>query len=477
MGKDDWRAWPPDILRRGKGAVSITRVTTPSRLWPRDDWGVRSDRLLGEQSVLTMAWYFESAIGLDVLSSAYDGLMRGPLNRVVKRTWIPGARDRWAQSPAAGAVSYSDEPIKATDVFDWFEERTRASLDLVEGPVWRLAATAVEGGHTAVILLVHHAVADGHGAVNAWSGALEGKALGELADDGGLAADLMDSLRQWRGAAAGARELVRSRSRRKAEAGSASPDDGRTVATAADLNHEPSSSAVFFPRRAYLEFSSEEFRRVAVERGGTVNSLLIGIGTRLLVASGVIEDGRTVEVSQRVSERGEGDYRGNAVSGVSFLVDTGPALYQDLQPIRAASKEALQNRPTGEHNLAELDSPLIQALPDWLFSRRFGGRPKNPSRTLCTTSNIGRLPDALMVLGGKRARTFYPSFALPGRSEAELWRRYSSAVQVMLSETGGEMTLMVEGRNPERHSVGHDEFVASLREECRRWGLTPLRAL
>ncbi|WP_040585681.1 hypothetical protein [Segniliparus rugosus] len=438
---------------------------------------MRADRLLGVPSVLTMGWYFEAAIDPPALFGMYDRLMRGPLNRVVERARIPGARDRWAQSPSAGAMFYSAEPIKPERVFDWFEEQWGAPLDLRRGPVWRLTATAVEDGHTVVLLLVHHAVADGHGAGNAWAAAAEGKVVCELADDGGLVADLADSLRQWRAASVGAGKLVRSRWRQKAEGSPASPADDRQVTTAGDLDHEPAPSPTFLPRRAYLEFAPDEFRQAAAERGGTVNSLLMGIGARLLVASGVIPDGRTVEVSQRVSERAEGDYRGNVTSGASLLVDAGPSLYEDLRPIRAASKEALQNRVTGEHNFAELDSPLIQALPDCLFARRFGVRPKNPSRALCTTSNIGRLADVVMMLDGKRARSFYPSFVLPKQDEAELWRRYSSAVQVMLTDTGKEMTLMVEGRNPERHAVGHEEFVASLVEECRRWGLTPLRAL
>ncbi|MGL6234709.1 MAG: hypothetical protein ACRC20_05140 [Segniliparus sp.] len=468
---------PPDSFAGRTGSDAAACAMTPSRLLPRDDWGVRTDRLLGAPSVLALGWYFEAAIDPAVLSEMRDRLMRGPLSRVVKRIRIPGARDRWAQSPAAGAMSYSAEPIKAGHVFDWLEEQRGAPLDLCQGPVWRLTATTVEGGHTVVLLLVHHAVADGHGLINAWAAAAEDRVVGELVDDGGLAADLMDGLRQWRGAAIGAGKLARARSRRKAEGRAESPAAARQATTAGDLDHEPSPSPTFFPRQAYLEFAPDEFRRAAAERGGTVNSLFMGIGARLLVASGVIPEGRTVEVSQRVSERAEGDYRGNVISGASFFVDVGPSLYEDLRPIRAASKEALRQRATGEHNFAELDSPLIQAIPDWLFARRFGRRPKNPSRALCTASNITVPADAVAVLDGKRARSFYPSFALPKQDEAELWRRYSSAIQVVLLDVGEEMTLMVEGRNPERHAVCHEEFVVSLVEECRRWGLTPLRAL
>ncbi|WP_156920254.1 hypothetical protein [Segniliparus rugosus] len=191
----------------------------------------------------------------------------------------------------------------------------------------------------------------------------------------------------------------------------------------------------------------------------------------------MIPDERTVNVSQRISDRGEGDVRGNITAGVDILVDVGPSLYQDLRQIRQASKEAFGKWEGGGEDLGEFDSPLIQLLPDWLLAFVAKQTVKNPSKTLCTLSNVGKAPESMLRFAGKSASALYPVFVLPKQTDASLWRTSGSAVQGSLIDLGDVTSIVLEGRNPERHSVEHAEFVKLVIDECARWGLEPLHVL
>ncbi|WP_156920253.1 hypothetical protein [Segniliparus rugosus] len=189
-------------------------MSTSSRLLPRDDLGVRADLVLGVPSGMVFAWVFEEAVDREDLARIHGVLREGPLSRAVKRSWVPGARDRWVKAPVAGELAYAAGQIPEEQVFGWIEAQDKAPLDLVRGPAWRLSATAVEGGGMVVVLVCHHAVADGLGVFAAWTAAVEGRRIGELPEDGGFVADVVDSFRQWGAALASFGSMLRAAFRR-----------------------------------------------------------------------------------------------------------------------------------------------------------------------------------------------------------------------------------------------------------------------
>ena len=73
------------------------------RLTYDDDLFLRMECVLGVPVVNQIVWRFDSAVPLDALESMWQLLATGPLDRSVRRSAVPGARDGWitARTPAA----------------------------------------------------------------------------------------------------------------------------------------------------------------------------------------------------------------------------------------------------------------------------------------------------------------------------------------------------------------------------------------
>lgn len=439
----------------------------PSRLLPYDDAGERMDRLLGEQHSSMHLRYYEEPVELAALQTLHSHFARGPMNRVPARSRVPGARTRWERAPKTADLVYSTEPVASADIAEWVDRQTEAPLDLDHGPTWRLTATAVEGGHTLVALRFHHAVADGLTELRSWEAAAQDEDVVLPVEHGGLAADLKDSARQHWSAAKAIADLAR----KTVKGGKKSSEEAKPVLTAADLRPSPTAPPEFLPRRAHLEFASADFRAAAAQRGGTTNSLAVGIAARALVATGVVPDGSVFQITQQVRQPDAKDVMGNLSAAASITVVSDATLYEDLRPIRSASKKSFQELQ--ENDLYRLFSIVLQVLPDWLF-RKLLSLSKKPSQDLCSVTNVGVTPPASIKLGDATASVFSGWYQYPRTTTKSAdWRTYATQIQVALADTGEVTFLGVEGRNPDHHAIPRQAFVDLLVEECARWGLTP----
>ncbi|MGL6234455.1 MAG: hypothetical protein ACRC20_03855 [Segniliparus sp.] len=439
-----------------------------SRLLPYDDVGERTDRLWGKAIGSMHLRYFEEPVDPEALREFHGHLAKGPLHRVPERTRVPGARTRWAVAPNTAELVYSTEPIALSDVPEWVDRQADATLDLQHGPTWRLTATAVEGGHTLVALRFHHAVADGLTELRAWAAAAQGEDAVFPVGDSGVVADLKDSAHQYWAAAKAAAALIRSSVRSSKE-----PPAAERVLTGSDLHALPETPSEFLPRRAYLEFASEDFRAAAAQRGGTANSLLVGIAARALVTTGVAPEGSAFRATQQVRQPNSEETMGNLSSLAIINVTADSVLYEDLRPVRGASKKSFEK--AREHDPYRQIGALLQVLPDWIF-KRLQFLAKSPTKDLCSTSNVGVLPEASITIGDARASAVYGWYLPAKTTSSERWRNHFTPIQAGLLDTGRVTSLCIEGRNPDHHSIPREKFIDILVEECARWGLVPLRA-
>lgn len=133
-----------------------------------------------------IVWRFDSAVPLDALESMWQLLATGPLDRSVRRSAVPGARDGWitARTPAAPVVI--GHAIARDGIDLWIENEAAVTLDPIDGPAWRLSATSVDGGGTVVSLVGSHVVGDGGALTSAAAAALAGRATPDDFVRGGL---------------------------------------------------------------------------------------------------------------------------------------------------------------------------------------------------------------------------------------------------------------------------------------------------
>ena len=452
------------------------------RLTYDDDLFLRMECVLGVPVVNQIVWRFDSAVPLDALESMWQLLATGPLDRSVRRSAVPGARDGWitARTPADPVVI--GHAIARDGIDLWIENEAAVTLDPIDGPAWRLSATSVDGGGTVVSLVGSHVVGDGGALTSAAAAALAGRATPDDFVRGGLdhvpprssvRADIADGVGQIGAALSGvaralgrtAVDAVRSRtSSDEVAAGSTAPGPTPSRALAVTAARE----GKWVPSTVVVDCASGDWAAAAASRGGSSNSLLVAVVLGILTASGRVGPQDRVRVALPVSTRTPGDSRANATSGVSIHVDGGQGYRDDLTAIRASSKQAFTDQADSTvTSVFELLKPLMQVLPDVVVAKLAA----SGSAPLCLCSNLGDRGARLRTIGGVDAAAVAMR-SITQNTDVALLRRTAGGVSAWWNDSGDRATLCVTGLDPD--AFPSKEHLRGLVEaEYTNWGLTP----
>lgn len=450
------------------------------RLTYDDDLFLRMECVLGVPVVNQIVWRFDRPVSVDALEAMWHLLAAGPIDRSVRRARIPGARDSWtaARRPADPIVVAS--PIDRAAVDRWIEDEAAVRLDPIEGPAWRLSATAVEGGGTIVSLVGSHVVGDGGALTSAAASALAGRAVPDDFERVGLddsdsvsarsGADIVDGVGRIGAALSGAAralggaavEAVRART---TGSGSVSTD---SVSTDRPRVMVAPAEGAWVPSTVVVDCMSADWSAAAAGKGGSSNSLLVAVVLGVLTRSGRITTEERVRVALPVSTRRAGDRRANATSGVSIHVDAGGAYRDDLGPIRASSKQAFRAQADRTVTTTfERLKPLMQLLPDAIVAKLAA----SGSAPLCLCSNLGSRGVALRTIGGLDA-TAVAMRSITQNTDVALLRRTGGGVSAWWNESGDRATLCVTGLDPDRFP-SKEHLRGLVEAEYDSWGLTP----
>jgi hypothetical protein len=155
------------------------------------------------------------------------------------------------------------------------------------------------------------------------------------------------------------------------------------------------------------------------ELGGTRNAFVAALAARLGHALGRVADDGMVMLTFPVSERTDGDTRGNALNVITVTVDPDTVL-ADLAPLRKAVKEALvEMQASRDAMMAPL--PLIPFVPKFLMATVEKAVLQEGRPIGC--SNAGDMPPALSRIDGTEADFFIGRMIENGVTEAAFARR------------------------------------------------------
>ncbi|TQL68200.1 hypothetical protein FB381_2089 [Nocardioides albertanoniae] len=393
-----------------------------NRLTYDDEVFLRSATVIGVPVVGQTAWRFPSEIPVEAVQEVVDELAKGPLNRLVVRPRVTGARSRWVPVTTAEPVRLHPEPIKADQVMAWLDTTTdQVPFDPVKGPLWAFFMAYTTDGATIVTYNASHIVCDGGMKLGALIAAVRRQPLPRLPFDDPSAAEVTrrDDWRDARTMAkAAARGLSAARKAGPMPVLEAQSSEKRPVPAA-----QPDDDVVHEVAFAGADCSVAEWNAAVERAGGTSNTLQIAITVEVLLEAGIVRPGEPVKMSLPVSMRGEADLRSNATSGVSIAVETelrdGVGRVTDLAHIRERAKKEFSalfkgTRPDPIANIA----PLAQMIPDGIARSVL----KNVVTPLGLASNLGRPdPDFIAPFGVPAESIVFRGLAL-GATRGELRR-------------------------------------------------------
>lgn len=325
-------------------------------------------RATGQAQLGQCVWVYQRAIDIDALRRFDHNLGHGLLGRRIERSPLPFARHRWVSWQGPSDIDIAEYARPRAELSAWADERVQLPLDPEWGPSWHLGVLPLTDGSTAISLVVSHNVLDGRGACATIADAVTGHTpdLGHPPPRSRtrLQAAVQDARQTAQGAPEVARALVaaaelaahrrhdiaRSRAPRPVAIGGADRDGGVVV---------PSVT---------IHINLDDWDARAKTLGGTSNSLLIGFAAKLAERLGRRRGGDgTVMLHFPVSDRTEGDTRGNALSSATVSVDP-TRVTTDLRDARAAIKAALRTlREVPDESLLLL--PLTPLTPKRLVNR------------------------------------------------------------------------------------------------------------
>ncbi|GGU31102.1 hypothetical protein [Nocardioides albus] len=438
-----------------------------NRLTYDDEVFLRSATVIGIPVVNQTAWRFPTEIPVEAVQELVDELARGPLNRLVVRPKVLGARSHWVPATRTEPVRLHPDRIEPGQLMAWLDGTAdEVPFDPVEGPLWAFFMAHSTDGGTIVAYNASHIVCDGGMKLGALIAAVRRQRLPQLP-----AASAGSRRDDWRDARTMARAAVRGlRAARKAgklPAPEAQSSEKRPVPPP-----QPDDDVIHEAACVGADCPLGEWDAAAERAGGTSNALQIAISVEVLLEAGIVRPGEPVKMSLPVSLRGEGDLRANATSGVSIAVETelrdGVGRVTDLAHIRERSKQEFSAlfKGTRPDALAHL-APLAQMIPDRI------ARPllKDVVTPLGLASNLGRPdPDFIAPFGVAADSILIRGLAL-GATRGEL-RRMRGGVASWWSEVGDTCSLAIRALDPDAvpDSERLEEIVTNV---YGRWGLTP----
>lgn len=444
--------------------ATVPLTATVARLADEDAtyWLLREG--LGWSVVLQLVWQVPGTVDDAVLTRFATRLSEGRLHRRLRAPRVHGARPAWIPADGTPRAHLDTTPIDDTDIDSWaIDEMSQADLDAADGRCWRVRATPTLAGDTIVSLCALHLVTDGRGLVDAAA-----EALGSEPEHRRTRAsdrrhprriDARDALGQVRAAGIGVARAVHTAVRGSGAEHAPDPREPR-----APMAHRAPRAR---PVWATATVSAAEWDRIAHARGGTANTLFVAVVSGLLRSSGYAAQGVPVKVGVPVDRRrGADDERANATAGVSVMLTDDPVPGGDLTGLRASCKEAFVRLADGHRPAAIHLQPLIWLLPTrWVVAAATAGSGMPDA----VTSNLGDVPDAAMVIGGRRARRLAFRGIADGVDPSGP-HRFGDGVQSWLVRTGTDVTFSVVGFDEESFT-DTDHLRRLLADELAAWHL------
>jgi hypothetical protein len=323
-------------------------------------------------------------------------------------------------SAGPDSIAVSTGERARSEVWDWANERAKIPVDPETGPGWHLAVQPLTGGGSAVSLVFSHTIADGAASTLSIVSAVEGHAwdLGypepgtrpfgrALREDIGTTARLLPGIPS---------SLVGTvRLQRQQAAANPRP---KTAKAKKPVATSGSKEPVTVPMVA-ASIDAETFDKKVAELSGTRNAFVAALAARLGHALGRVDDNGMVMLTFPVSERTDGDTRGNALNVITVTVDPSTVV-SDLGPLRKAVKDALvEMQATRDAMMAPL--PLIPFVPKFLMAQVEKAVLQEGQPIGC--SNAGDMPPALSRIDGTEADFFIGRMIENGVTETAFARR------------------------------------------------------
>lgn len=441
-----------------------------NRLTYDDEVFLRSATVIGVPVVGQTAWRFPTEIPVEAVQDVVDELAKGPLNRLVVRPKVTGARSRWVPATTAEPVRLHPDRIKSDQVMAWLDTTTdEVPFDPVKGPLWAFFMAYTTDGGTVVTYNASHIVCDGGMKLGAVIAAVRRQPLPRLpAPEAEPEVTRKDDWRDARTMArAAARGLRAARKAGKIPVLEAQSSEKRPLP-----GPQPDDDVVHEVANASADCPVEEWNAAAERAGGTSNALQVAISVEVLLEAGIVRAGEPVKMSLPVSLRGEGDLRSNATSGVSIAVETelrdGVGRVTDLAHIRERSKKEFSAlfKGTRPDPIAHI-APLAQMIPDKVAKPLL----KGVVTPLGLASNLGRPdPDFVAPFGVAAESIVFRGLAL-GATRGEL-RRMRGGVTSWWCEVGETCNFGIRALDPDAvpDSERLKEIVTTV---YGRWGLVP----
>jgi hypothetical protein len=399
------------------------------------------ERATGATNLLQVVWMYNSGVDIDGLRRFHAGLRQGRLSRRIERSPLPFGRHRWVSPRSEPELEIVSTP-RPRDEFDaWLGEQAGTALDAEHGPGWHLAVLPFTDGGTGVSLVISHCLADGVGLCEALADAASGRpdpiawpAAGSRGRWQAVYEDARQTMRDLpaiRRAASAAAGLAR-RANEAGDSGTQSP-----AMPPVDVDE-----VVSLPT-ATVFVDADEWDSRAGALGGTANSLLAGLASRIALRAGRLSTDGSVALTLPVSERTADDTRANAITNIDITVDPYAAAL-NLRDIRATVKQALiRSRDVLNERWKLL--PIAPLLPQWLIRRCVGVSAGSAASVI--SSNLGIVDPAACRVDGTDADTFVIRTLGPGVTKATM-HRLGGLLVVLAGRTQGRVFVSVLAYQP-----------------------------
>ena len=421
-----------------------------------DEGMVRSLNATGRMQAIQCVWVYERPIDMEGVRRFHRNFGYGMAGRRIERSPLPFARYRWVSTPGpASPLEVAETPIPREDLNDWIDFRSQIHCDAEDGPGWHIAVQPLSGGATAVCVVGTHCLGDGVGAALAvWAAVIGTKIdIGYPAPFSrrtgkAIVADMRDTVRALPEAGRAAAKLVKLM-----RAGAKDAGAQQSKATPKPKFTGPDAPVVVPWTSVWIEPTLWDERARAL--GGNTYALLAGIAARL--GERMDRKGADGDVSLLIAlaDRGDKDYRANAMSLTSVKIDPTPVA-KDLTDARTTVREAIKSGKDTPNPLLDV-LPLVPLLPRKavrLLADSIVGANDLP----VTCSNVGVMPEELISLDGTPA-----DWSVFRGVDQGLTRRFlelSGGQLVVVSVlVGGKINIGVEAYQP-----GAENSKARLRE-------------
>ncbi|WP_081290903.1 type I polyketide synthase [Mycobacterium asiaticum] len=386
-------------------------------------------------ALIQVTWIYDRGADIEGLRRFHQNLGSGLFGRLIERSPLPFARDRWVLAPNSPKLDIEATPRARNDVSDWADERARLAIDPEWGPGWHLGVLPLTDGGTAVSLVVSHTVVDAIAFGQAIADAAEGRThdlgyppRGTRPRGRALREDFRQTAKELphigRALAAVARRARRDRKELTSTI-KAAPPPPRTG------GEDP---RIEMPAlTAYVKLS--DWDALAKQLGASSHSLVAGVACRLAVRVGRVNDDGAVTLRLVANLRDNGDIRGNAITAIDIGVDPTNAA-TDLRDIHLKITQTILEAIDNSDN--EWLAPLpLTALTPKRVARKLAGVAAGGATLPVTVSNIGDLPPAVNRPDGTDADEAHMRPFEPGMKKSTL-------------EGMGGQLLLVSGRDRDK---------------------------